>query len=162
MVSSSGRFWRSFMRLFRFNFLLSRVAAFSGQPWNRSESLTLLVSVAFAALSICGVVATAQVETGQIAGTVMDQTGAAVPGAVVAIKNLSTNSVRNAVSSESGAYLVPGLEPAVYQVSVSSNSFQSFVAKVEVTVGSHVILDAKLSVSAATSEVEVVGEGGEQ
>src|ERR1700733_534615 len=35
-----------------------------------------------------------QVETGQIAGTVMDQTGAAVPDAIVAITNLSTNTVR--------------------------------------------------------------------
>jgi hypothetical protein len=45
---------------------------------------------------------------------------------------------------------------------VSSNSFKPFVAKVEVTVGSHLFLDAKLSVSAATTEVEVVGEGGGQ
>jgi hypothetical protein len=147
------------MRLFRFNYGLFRSVAISDQPLNGFRFFTILVTVA---LSICGVMASAQVETGQIAGTVMDQTGAAVPHAAVTIKNLSTNSVRNAVSSESGAYLVPGLEPAVYQVSVSSNSFQPFVAKVEVTVGSHVILDAKLSVSAATSEVEVVGEGGEQ
>jgi len=150
------------MRLFRFNLLLSRVAAFSGQPWNRFESLTLLVSVAFAALSVCGVAASAQVETGQIAGTVMDQTGAAVPGAVVAIKNLSTNTVRHTVSSPSGAYLVLGLEPDIYQVTVNSNSFKTFVGKVEVTVGGHVTLDARLSVSTTTTEVQVVGEGGTQ
>ena len=150
------------MTLFSSNFLLPRGAAFQGQPWNRFNSVTLLVLVAFASLSVCGVMAFAQVETGQIAGTVMDQTGAAVPNATVAIRNLSTNSGRNTVSSETGAYLVPGLEPAIYQVSVNSNSFQPFVAKVEVTVGGHVILDAKLSVSAATTEVEVVGEGGEQ
>ena len=150
------------MRLFRFNFLLSRVAAFSGQPWNRSKSLTVLMSVALAVLSICGTVASAQVETGQIAGTVMDLTGAAVPNAAVTIKNLSTNTARNTVTSESGTYLVPGLEPAIYQVTVSSNSFKSFVAKVEVTVGGHVTLDARLSVSATTTEVQVVGEGGTQ
>jgi hypothetical protein len=120
------------------------------------------VSVAVATLSVCGAAASAQVETGQIAGTVMDQTGAAVPDVVVAIKNLSTNTVRNTVSSSSGAYLVLGLEPAIYQVTVSSNSFKSFVAKVEVTVGGHVTLDARLSVSATTTEVQVVGEGGTQ
>ena len=58
--------------------------------------------------------------------------------------------------------MVLGLEPAIYQVTVSSNSFKSFVAKVEVTVGGHVTVDAKLSVSAATTEVQVVGEGGTQ
>ena len=113
------------MTLFSSNFLLPRGAAFQGQPWNRFNSVTLLVLVAFASLSVCGVMAFAQVETGQIAGTVMDQTGAAVPNATVAIRNLSTNSGRNTVSSETGAYLVPGLEPAIYQVSVNSNSFQA-------------------------------------
>ncbi len=78
------------MTLFSSNFLLPRGAAFQGQPWNRFNSVTLLVLVAFASLSVCGVMAFAQVETGQIAGTVMDQTGAAVPNATVAIKNLST------------------------------------------------------------------------
>jgi hypothetical protein len=150
------------MRLLRFNFPLSRVAAFPGQPWNRSKALTFLVSIAFAALSICGVVASAQVETGQIAGTVMDATGAAVPDAAVAVKNLSTNTVRRAVSSSSGAYLVLGLEPDIYQVTVSSNSFKTFVGKVEVTVGGHVTLDAKLSVSTITTEVQVIGEAGAQ
>jgi hypothetical protein len=150
------------MRLFRFNFPLSRVAAFSSQPWNGIKSLTLLVLVAFAALSVCGVVASAQVETGQIAGTVMDQTGAVVPDAAVAIKNLSTNTVRNTVSSSSGAYQVLGLEPGIYQVTVSSNSFKTFAGKVEVTVGGHVTFNAKLSVSDTTTDVQVIGEGGAQ
>jgi hypothetical protein len=150
------------MRLFPFNFPLSHVAAFPGQPWNRLKSLTLFVSVAAAALSVSGVAASAQVETGQIAGTVMDQTSAAVPNAAINIKNLSTNSVRNTVSSESGAYLVPGLEPAIYLVTVNSNSFKPFIANVEVTVGGHVTLDARLSVSATTTEVQVVDEGGAQ
>jgi len=104
----------------------------------------------------------AQLETGQIVGKVMDQTGAAVPGAAVTVKNLNTNTVRNAVSSESGAYLVLGLEPAIYQVTVNSNSFKTFVGKVEVTVGGHVTLDPKLSVGGTTIEVQVVGEGGLQ
>jgi len=150
------------MRPFRFDSLLSRVAVVSGQPWNRFESQTLIVLVAIAALFVCGFVASAQVETGQIAGTVMDQTGAAVPDAAVAIKNLSTNTVRNTVSSPSGAYLIVGLEPGIYQVTVNSNSFKAFIGKVEVTVGGHVTLNAKLSVSDATAEVQVIGEGGAQ
>ena len=125
------------MTLFRFNHLLFRGAASSGQPWHRLKSLTGLVFLAIAASSVCGVVASAQVYTGQIAGTVMDQTGAIVPNATVAIKNLSTNTVRNTVSSSTGAYLVLGLEPSIYQVTVSSNSFKTFIGKVEVTVGGH-------------------------
>jgi hypothetical protein len=150
------------MRPCRFNYLLSSMATFSGQPWNCFKLVTLLVPLVFAVLSVCGVVVSAQVETGQIAGTVMDQTGAAVPNAAVAIRNLSTDTVRNTVSSPSGAYLVLGLEPAIYQVTVTSGSFKPFVAKAEVTVGGQVTLDATLSVSANTTEVQVIGEGGAQ
>ena len=150
------------MRLFKLDSLLSLVATFPGQRWFRFNFLTLLPFIAFGALSVCAVVAVAQVESGQIAGTVIDQTGAAVAGAAVAIKNLSTDTVRNTVSSSSGAYQVLGLEPDIYQVTVSSNSFKTFVGKVEVTVGGHVTLDARLSVSETTTEVQVVGEGGAQ
>ena len=141
------------MRLFKLNSLLSLVATFPGQRWFRFNFLTLLPFIAFGALSVCAVVAVAQVESGQIAGTVIDQTGAAVAGAAVAIKNLSTDTVRNTVSSSSGAYQVLGLEPGIYQVTVSSNSFKTFVGKVEVTVGGHVTLDARLSVSEIKEKV---------
>ena len=120
-------------------------------------SLCIVLILTVSASHLC-----AQLEAGQISGTVMDQTGAAVPGANVAIRNLSSNAERRARLHGDGAYLVPGLEPAIYQVTVTSSSFQPFVAKVEVTVGGHVTLDAKLSVSATTTEVQVVGEGGAQ
>ena len=149
------------MRLFGINAGLSW-ASNSGRPSIRFRSLTLVVLALFAVLFVCGVVASAQVETGQIAGTVLDQSGAVVPGASISVKNLGTNYVRTAVSSSAGLYLVTGLEPALYQVTVTSGSFKPFVAKVEVTVGGHVTVDAKLSVSAAVTEVQVVGEGGAQ
>ena len=137
-------------------------AAASRGLWKRFRSIKVIILGLFAVLSVCGVVASAQVETGQIAGTVLDQSGAALPGATVAVQNVGTNYVRNAVSSPTGAYLVTGLAPALYQVTINSGSFKPFSAKVEVTVGGHVSLDAKLSVSATTTEIEVVGEGGAQ
>ena len=92
----------------------------------------------------------------------MDQSDAVVPGATISIRDTDTNSVRTVVSSAAGAYLVPGLAPATYEVTVTAGAFKTYTAKVEVTVGGHVTLDAKLSVSATTTEVEVVGEGGAQ
>jgi hypothetical protein len=119
-----------------------------------------IVAVVFALLLIGGVVASAQVDTGQIAGVVTDQSGAVVPSASITVKSLSTNATRTAVSSATGAYQVPGLTPGDYQVTVNSGSFKPFTAKVEVTVGGQVTVDAKLSVSSATIEVQVVAEGG--
>jgi len=107
-------------------------------------------------------VSRAQVETGQIAGTVSDQAGAMVSNATVTVKNLATSNERSVPSSANGAYIVIGLEPAIYQLTVTSPGFKPFSAKVEVTVGSRVTLNAKLAVGAGTTEVVVIAEGGSQ
>jgi acyl dehydratase len=112
------------------------------------------------ALFLCGAVALAQLESGQIAGTVMDQSGAVVTNAAVAVKNLDTNAERNTVSSSTGAFLVPGLTPGHYLVTVTSASFKPYIAKAEVAVGAHVTIDVKLSVSSSVTQVQVVAEGG--
>ena len=115
-----------------------------------------------AIMAFSGAVALAQVESGAISGTVTDQSGAVLAGATITATNLSTNASRTTTSSSSGIYSIPGLEPATYQVSIESGSFKPFASRVEITVGGHVTLDAKLSVSGTTTEVEVVGEGGAQ
>jgi len=111
-------------------------------------------------VSMLGAAAYAQVEAGQIAGTITDQSGAVVPGAAVTVKNLATNAQRNAVSSATGAYQVVGLEPGNYQVSVAAGAFKPYTANLEVTVGGSVTLDAQLSMSESVTEIQVVAEGG--
>jgi len=126
------------------------------------KALTLVALSFFAVLAVCGVVASGQVESGQITGTVMDQSGAVVPGASISVQNAATNATRTTVSSATGAFQISGLQPATYQVTVTAGSFKAFKATVEVTVGGHETLDANLSVSATVTEVQVVGEGGSQ
>jgi outer membrane receptor protein involved in Fe transport len=101
-----------------------------------------------------------QVESGQIAGTVTDQSGAAVPRATVTVRNLASNVQRSAQSSETGAYVLVGLGPGTYSVTVRAADFKDFGTNVEVTVGGHVTLDARLGVNATVTEVQVVAEGG--
>lgn len=113
--------------------------------------LMLVVAAAFA-----------QVETGQISGTVTDESGAVVPNATVTVKNLASNAQRTTTTSPTGSYVVVGLQPGTYQVSVSSEQFKPFTSNIEVTVGARATLDAKLSVNAAVTEVQVVAEGGAQ
>ena len=43
---------------------------------------------------------------------------------------------------------------------MTSGAFRPFNATVEVTVGGHTTVDARLSVNSETTEVQVVGEGG--
>src|SRR5205814_1162990 len=84
-----------------------------------------LVSLLFGMLLVAAA-AFAQVETGQIAGTVTDESGAVVPNATVAIKNLASNAQRTTVTSPAGSYVIPGLSPGTYQVAISSGSFKPF------------------------------------
>lgn len=105
---------------------------------------------------------TAQVESGQLAGSVTDPSGAVIPGASVMVTNLGTNAERTETTSSNGAYTMTGLAPATYQLRIQAPGFQPYTAKVEITVGGHVTLDGKLSVSSTTTQVEVVGEGGSQ
>jgi hypothetical protein len=101
-----------------------------------------------------------QLETGQIAGTITDPTGAIIPGADVTVQNVATNATRVTKSSRDGTYQFVGLEPGNYQVTVKTSSFQPYTIKAEVTVGGHITVDAKLAVSGANTAVEVVAEGG--
>jgi hypothetical protein len=130
---------------------------FTGTMWRK---LTFWLSVAAVVLLSLGVAAYAQ-ETGQIAGTVTDPTGAAIPNAVVSAKNAGTNAVRTATSNGTGAYLFTGLTPAVYQISVQpTGGFGTFTGRAEVTVGGHLTVDIKLQPSSSVETVTVQGESG--
>lgn len=103
-----------------------------------------------------------QVESGQISGTVTDKSGAVIPNATVTITSVATNAARTYTTSVTGAFIATDLQPAVYNVTVSSSSFATYTAKVEVTVGARVKLNPQLSVGGGAVTVEVIGEGGAQ
>src|SRR5205807_7288534 len=84
----------------------------------------LFVGMALLAIFSCGSAAQAQ-ETGQITGIVTDPTGAVVPNATVAVKNLGTNAVRTVTSTSSGDYVVTGLQPAQYEVTINAAGFHA-------------------------------------
>jgi len=111
---------------------------------------------------LCGAVAIAQQETGQISGTVTDQSGAVIPDSKITVTNTGTNATRTAVTSAAGSYLVTGLQPATYEVKIISGNFKPYTAKIEVTVGARATLDAKLSIDNAVTQIEVIAEGGSQ
>lgn len=99
-------------------------------------------------------------ETGQLSGTVTDPTGAVIPGARVAITHIATGTGRTVTTDNRGVYIVPGLRPGIYEVTVESAGFAVTERRVEVTVGKHVTLDISLTVGAAIAVVEVVSAGG--
>jgi len=66
-----------------------------------------------------------QVDTSAaIRGLVTDQSGAAVVGAAVTIRNAATGEVRSAVTDASGSYSLPSVVPSTYSVTVTHSGFK--------------------------------------
>jgi hypothetical protein len=125
-----------------------------------ARSWILLLSFAVVALVSLNIAAYGQ-ETGQIAGTVTDTTGAAIPNVTVTATNTGTNLARTSTTNGSGGYLFTGLAPAVYAVTIpAAGGFGAFTGKAEVTVGGRLTLDVKLQPSASMETVTVTGEAG--
>ena len=64
--------------------------------------------------------------TGTIDGTVLDQSGAVVPGAKVIITQLETKTVTETVSNSSGRFFQVGLNSGHYEVTIVSSGFTSY------------------------------------
>src|SRR5262245_6804622 len=68
---------------------------------------------------LCAAFAMAQLDTGTISGSVTDQSGAAVPGVEVSIKNVDTGISRSLVTNEVGRYDGAALPAGTYEVTAS-------------------------------------------
>jgi hypothetical protein len=98
-------------------------------------------------------------DTGQITGTVRDNTGAVVPNAQVTVTNASQGITRNVTTNGDGEYLVPGLPAGTYDLTVNASGFQKYqVANLTLRVAQKTRADAKLSVEHVTTEIVVAGE----
>src|SRR5206468_6806168 len=69
--------------------------------------------------------ATAQIATATLAGTVRDETGAALPGVLVTIKRASTGTTRTVTSDAAGRYRIAALDPGEYEVRAELQNFKS-------------------------------------
>jgi hypothetical protein len=84
----------------------------------RYAAITLILGVAFAPLL------SAQESTARLLGTVSDPTGAVIPGATVAARNVATGLERKTVANESGNYSIPSLPIGQYTVVAESDVLQ--------------------------------------
>ena len=98
----------------------------------------------------------AQTFAAAITGTVTDQTGAAVSGAKVEIRNTGTNELRTLITDAQGLYTANQLAPGQYSLAVTANGFKGFVKNNIILEGSQrAEHDAKLELGSAAQSVEV-------
>src|SRR5215467_13487480 len=95
------------------------VSLMSKKTW-----LAQLCLVALACICTLSTPLAAQVSVaGSISGTVLDTSGAVIPGAAVTITDEGTGVKREVVTNASGGFVVVGLDPGSYSVSVSMTGF---------------------------------------
>jgi len=120
----------------------------------RSVFAALLLAIA-AVFALPGT-AFGQTFRGGISGTVVDQSGAVVPGAQITLAEAATDTSYKAVSSTAGEFAFTNLPVGTYTVSVTASGFKSEkVDKVPVTAGGTYTLPIKLSIASAGETVEV-------
>jgi len=97
----------------------------------------------------------AQILYGTLVGNVTDATGAAIPGARVAITNTDTAQEWELTTGATGVYSIATIPPGTYSVSVSSEGFRTFTKSgIAVTAGSTVRADVRLDSVDVRYEVE--------
>ncbi|HEY2013742.1 MAG TPA: TonB-dependent receptor [Bryobacteraceae bacterium] len=111
-----------------------------------------LLSAAFALFSLPAFTQT----LGEITGRVTDASSAAVPGAVITLTSVATNSVRSTVSTNDGDYTFPAVAPGFYNVRTEHSGFKTAASNnVEVQVQQTVRLDISLQIGQVSESVEV-------
>jgi len=108
---------------------------------------------------LAGTSAFAQSTFGTFVGTVQDQSGSVIAGAVITITNLDDNNVRSATSNSSGQYQLLNLQPGRYSFAVTSAGFGTTDIK-EVTLDARQErrVDVSLTLASVQQSVQVNAE----
>ena len=94
-----------------------------------------------------------------ILGQVKDASGASVPQATVKATRKDTNSAKETVSNENGFYALVGLDPGLYDITVTASGFATLQRKdITLQVADKLDIAIKLEVGSVTQEVIITAE----
>src|SRR6266852_722794 len=116
------------------------------------RSLRRIFALALCALPMHGQTA----NTGAIAGTVSDPSGALVAGAALVVKSQATQEERDLTTDAEGNFSVPFLTPGNYDLTVRAPGFEPLVLKsVQVQITEVSRLKIQLTISGAKEQITV-------
>jgi hypothetical protein len=117
-------------------------------------AVRMFVFLLAAAASMLG-----QTTTATLFGVVRDATGALIPQARIAARNISTAFERVAASDATGAYLITNLPVGQYSLLVEKDGFRRFIQNgVTLTVNENARVDAVLSLGQVNESITVTAE----
>ena len=112
----------------------------------------LALVVAFQTIALC------QSLDAVVQGSVADDSGASVPGAVITASNQATGLSRSATTDSDGHYVLLNLPPGRYDINSELSGFAAaIVSNQTLHVGSTVTIDFSLAVAGLTERVDVSG-----
>src|SRR2546428_235089 len=119
---------------------------------------SFVILAALVLLALCGPPspASAQVLYGSLVGNVTDETGAAIPGAMVTITHRETGASRDVATDAAGAYRFPTVQSGTYTITVKLTGFRTFTrSDVQLTLNNVTRVDAPLQVGELSEMVTV-------
>lgn len=132
------------------------------------ENLRSTVVACFLALSLIVLTitflapsASAQITSGDIAGTIKDSLGAAIPNVSITVTNEKTGTQSTTKTNGAGQFQVQNLLPGLYDVQATATGFSSSTLKaLSVVPNAASTANLSLSVGSVATSVEVTGTAG--
>ena len=121
----------------------------------RLTALAVALSLPTAAFLLDNAATAQSVTAGDIAGTVTDPTGAAIPGATVVATYAATGAAKTAKTGTAGSYRFSLLTPGTYHVTFTGPGFNKAETDIVVSAGVVAAGDAKLQLGSNNVTVEV-------
>jgi hypothetical protein len=123
-----------------------------------SRKLVQILGVCLAICLTC-VPAFSQGSAGRIDGTILDQSGGAIPAAKVTVTDVDRGVSRTLMTDSAGAYSAPNLNPGAYSVRVEFQGFRTVDRKdISLSVGQELRVDVTMQPGEQAQTVTVTGE----
>ena len=137
-----------------------RPATYRGAKLDRGHSnrLSLVVLLGISALTLASIPAAAQITTGSITGTVVDDAKDPLPGAVVSARNVDMGLERAVPADRLGKFSLIGLPPGDYEVSATLSGYGALPQDVVVRLGQTSVLDFSMQPLRFTENVTVTAQ----
>jgi len=128
---------------------------------NLSHVAILLLCISALVLCCALPVWAQSTNSGTIAGSVTDQSGAVVNGASVTLTDTSTKASRSVTTNDAGRYVFVDVAPGTYDLNVGKQGFSTSKAQITVLVGAATTANMTLHVGGSNVLVEVTAAGNE-